>query len=426
MTSGPTAPRGRKWLLRLCAVFALLAVAGWQGAVQYRAWRHLADGRAALARGDAGEARRHLELCLEEWPRSAEAHFLAGRAARRTASAPVALRHFETAAGLGYDAREIEIERALGALAEGDYVSSEPVLARAVEAGHPATAEIAEALAPVYLASYQLTAAGALTAKWVEAAPDAPKAWAVRADVLERMRNKEAATAAQRTAVALAPTDRAARARLVRYLLETRQAPDEAAGHAEWLATGASGDFGAQVQLAACREMQGRTNDAAALLDSVLKAAPTNAAALHLRGKIEMNRGRHAEAVPFLRRGADADPSDAELLYTLFVCLQSAGTPAEVRTAEERWKRCDADLRRVGELTRQVSANPTDPNTRREIGELFLRNGRTTEGVRWLESALQLDPAHAASHAALATHYTAIGRTDLAAQHSAQLAPAKK
>lgn len=420
MTATPGAPPPRKWPLRIAAAAVVLALVGWQGRVQYAAWQHLKAGRVALERDAPRAARAHLEQCLDDWPRSAEAHFLAGRAARRCGDAPSALRHYSAAAGFGYDAGEVEIERALGALAEGDFAFAEPVLARAIETGHPAAAEIAEALVPQYLAAFRLNDAAALSAKWVEAAPDAPKAWALRGDVLERLRNKDAAAAALRRAVALAPTDRAARGHLVRLLLETRQAPDEAAGHAEWLANGASGDHAVTVQLAACREMQGRADDAAALLDGALKAVPKNAAALHLRGKIEMNRGRPAEALAFLHRGAEADPSDAELLYSLFVCLQRAGTPAEARAAEERWKRCDADLRRVGELTRQVSAKPDDPDLRREIGALFLRNGRPADGVRWLESALRVNPGHAATHAALAAHYETAGDPTRAAAHRAR------
>ena len=67
-----------------------------------------------------------------------------------------------------------------------------------------------------------------------------------------------------------------------------------------------------------------------------------------------------------------------------------------------------------------ISREPTDPNPRREMGELFLRNERITEGIRWLNSALEIDPKHAATHRTLAEHYEKTGQKDLAQKHRAQ------
>src|SRR5262249_47600856 len=148
---------------------------------------------------------------------------------------------------------------------------------------------------------------------------------------------------------------------------------------------------------------------AAEILDRVITNPGADARAWQHRGRIEMTRGRPREALRFLRRSAELDPSDRETLYELFQCLQQVGTPAEAREAEERWKKCNADLTRVGELTPMIAASPYDPELRREAGELFLRNGREAEGLQWLESALALDPGHAATHRVLADHYDRTG-----------------
>ncbi len=417
MTAEPSAPAARRWPLRVAVALAVVAVAAWQGRVHYAAWQHLKAGRAALADGDAKSAGTHLSQCLDDWPRSAEAHFLAGRAARKCGDAPAALRHLDAAAGFGFDAGEIELERALLLASAGGTDRVEALLARHLEAGHAAGADIGAALAPFYLAQFRLPEAAAVATKWTEADPRSTRAWEVSADVFERLRRREPAAESLRALVRLAPHERRPRAALVRLLLELRQATDEAVGHAEWLARTAPGDPAAAVLLASCREAQGRADEAMNILDDALKGAPKDAPALHLRGKLEMNRGRHADALPFLRRGAEADRSDVQLLYSLFVCLQSVGTPAEAREAEARWKRCETDLGRVRELSIQVSQQPNKPELRREIGELFLRHGRDADGVRWLESALQLDPAHAPTHAALAAHFERTGDAARAAEH---------
>ena len=155
-----------------------------------------------------------------------------------------------------------------------------------------------------------------------------------------------------------------------------------------------------------------------ALLDRILAGDPGHAKALHARGRLELQRGRPAVAVVYLRRGVAADPSDVESLYTLYQCLQQIGTPAEIRVAEERWRQCDADLKRVGELVRIIAASPRDPDRRREIGELFLRNGQKVEGLRWLDTALELDPGHRATHRVLADYYGKTGPPELARKHA--------
>jgi tetratricopeptide (TPR) repeat protein len=419
VTAEPPAPRARKWPL-LVALAALVAVAGWQGRVQYLAWDHLRAGRAALEAGDARAARARLEACLEDWPRSAEAHFLAGRAARRCGTAPDALLHFEAAAGFGYDAAEIEIERALGALAEGDYVSSDAVIRKAIDTKHPAAAEALELLVPALVAQFRLHEASQAAQLWVEVAPSAARAWRYRADLYERLRNLNGALDAYRRLVQLEPGDRAHRAAVVRLLLTTGQAPDEAARLAEGLLKETPDDPATVVQLAQCRSLEGRTEEALALLEGPLRAVPPSAPALRLRGRIESNRGRDADALTYLRRAAAAEPGSQETLYAIFLCLQRVGTPDEVRAAERAWRECEKDLRRVSELVQLVSRRPDDADLRCEVGTLFVRNGQAPEGVRWLESALLVKPDHAASHAALAAHYESVGRADLAARHRAR------
>jgi uncharacterized protein HemY len=47
-----------------------------------------------------------------------------------------------------------------------------------------------------------------------------------------------------------------------------------------------------------------------------------------------------------------------------------------------------ADLKRLGQLTKEVLRQPHDPALRCEVGILFLRNGEEQEGVRWLHLAI--------------------------------------
>ena len=80
-------------------------------------------------------------------------------------------------------------------------------------------------------------------------------------------------------------------------------------------------------------------------------------------------------------------------------------------------ERLDADLKRIDELTRAALGRPYDPDLRCELGILFLRNGEEAEGRRWLGLALEQDPAHKGAHRALAEHFEAKGKPELAAPH---------
>src|SRR5690348_1534543 len=80
---------------RVLLVLGMLVVAGILGGPHLWAWYHLSAGRSALERYQTAEARGHLDKCLAVWPSSAEANFLAARAARRAGAFPEAERHLD-------------------------------------------------------------------------------------------------------------------------------------------------------------------------------------------------------------------------------------------------------------------------------------------------------------------------------------------
>lgn len=414
----PPSPRRR--VLPAVVLVALAGVAGWQGWGRVSAWVDFRRGRAALERGDAAEARRRLDRAVAVWPNDPETHFLAARAARKDGDPAAAAVHLKDARRLGWPDDEVGPELVLADLRAGRV--DEPALLRLAAAGHPDTPDILAVLVPGYLAAYRVAEAEPLSKQWVDHRPGAADAWRLRADILRRLGRKAEARDAAREAVRLAPDDRPGRLKLARLLLETRQPPDEADAVLAPLAVADPGPE-ALVLLAAVRQAQGRAGEAAAVLDPLLAGPAPDPRALHLRGKIDLEAGRPAAGLPFLRRAAERDPSDPELLYTLAQCLRQTGPPDEAAAAEERWKRCSADVGRVSELGRAIAASPADPDLRREMGELFLRNGRDADGVRWLESALKVRPDHAPAHRALAEYYGRAGQPGRAAEHRAAAAP---
>lgn len=395
--SNPTVSDGTSRRQRVALVVMLLALFATALGLAWphlTAWSNLQQGKASLD-NDPAAAREYLDKCLTTWPSSSEAHFLAARAARQCGELGEATRHLDEAARLGWTVPEVAAERAL-LQAEFDSL---------------------EALARALMADFRWPEAGQVVKRWLELQPDAPKAWVYQGQILERLRKLKPAVDAFRQAVRLAPDDRRAELDLARLLLESRQAPEEAAGHLERLNRVDPRNPTVLVQLAACREAQGRVEEAVVLLEQAIAERPNEPKASYFRGRLELNRGQSAAAVGYLRRAAELDPSDQEALYSLVLALTSVGTPEEIRAAQERWRRCDADLRRVAEVGRLIVQSPDDPDLRREMGELFLRNGRDQDGVRWLQSALLKRSDHTPTHRLLAEYYQRTGQPALAAQH---------
>jgi tetratricopeptide (TPR) repeat protein len=399
------------------AVVIVIGLAGWLIVAELSAWSALDKARAALDADRPDEASRLLAECLRRQPNSGEVNYLAAQAARRTGDLPAARKHLAAAAKAGWVETALDLERALLNVQEGDLDIAEGYLQECLAHDHPDSRLIAEVLTPAYLNEFRLVEAATVNKKWVELAPDSAKGWKYRATILEKMRIRDEATTAYRRAVELAPDDRDLRMGLVHILLETKQPPEEAAGHLEWLMERAPDDPAVRVELAICREAQGKPDEAIRLLDELIAKDPGYAAALLHRGRIDLDRGRAADGVSFLRRAVEREPVNTYALYTLVRCLQLTGPPEELQAIESRWKRADADLQKLSEVTRGVARFPNDPDRRFQAGELFLRNGFEEQGLRWMNSALRIDPRHRPTHKYLAEYYRKTGQPHRAAEH---------
>ena len=65
-------------------------------------------------------------------------------------------------------------------------------------------------------------------------------------------------------------------------------------------------------------------------------------------------------------------------------------------------------LLELKEVTKRVAGEPRNPDLRHRAGELMLRNGHEWEGVRWVRSALAVDPNHAPSRKTLDEYYARV------------------
>jgi tetratricopeptide (TPR) repeat protein len=286
----------------------------------------------------------------------------------------------------------------------------------AVHNRHPESPQILSVLVQAYMADFRWFDALTLTDQWTEMRPDSALAWNYRGEICQRLLRKNDALESFRNAVQHNSTDQRMRFNLAKSLLQVRRT-SEAAVHLEWLQTVDPANALVLIELGVCREAQGDPQEAAAIFDRVIALHPSVANAYYQRGRLDLNRGKATLAMPFLRQANVLDPSDPEILYSFVLCLREVGSPEETREVEERLKRTESDLKRVAEVARLVARSPRDPDLRREMGELFLRNGREADALRWLQSALRQRPDHGPTNRVLADYYERNGQSSQAAYH---------
>ena len=74
----------------------------------------------------------------------------------------------------------------------------------------------------------------------------------------------------------------------------------------------------------------------------------------------------------------------------------------EARQHRRRLQQLEDDTARFHEIvTKEIVRRATDPVLQCALGRLLLRSGQREEGIRWLESALRLDPKYASARQAL-------------------------
>jgi tetratricopeptide (TPR) repeat protein len=369
-----------------------------------RAWYHFRAGRAELGRFHNPQAIRHFKVCLHVWPNDPDTLLFAARAARRAhgyAEAERLLEKYEQARGLD-DALTLE-QLLLSAERRVDRVAD--LCWHYVEQGHPDAPLILEALTRGYLRQYRLAEARRCLNYWLEKQPDSAQALCLEG--LFHLDYEHARTAAEksyRRALEVDPDHEEARLGLAVALIDARNVA-EAAEHLERLRQSQPDNLPVQVGLAECREAMGDKAEALRLLDGVLAQQPQFAPALSQRGQLALENGQSEEAEAWLRQALSYNPMDHRARYNLILCLRNSGKEEEAEREQRDLRQREEDLARFNEIvTKDMLEKPRDPALHCALGQLLLRGGQREEGLRWLQSALTLDPQYAPARQALAEY----------------------
>jgi Tfp pilus assembly protein PilF len=415
--------RPRRALLGLFLIGSVL-LGGYPATCYLRAEYQFRAAREELGHRNFAVARDHLARCLQLWPAGDERRFLAAQTARRAGAYGEADRLLADCARRRGKSRAVARERELLRADRGGLDGRlEASLWADVQEGDPDALLILEALTRAYLHAYRLEDALRTLERWLGLKPEEAQAFLLRGWVWQARLDVSRALADYRRALELDPEYFDARLYLAQLLAASGEGPTEAADHLECLRQRQPTNLTVLLVLAHCRRRQARTDEARHILDSLLADHSDSAAVLRERGALALDEGDAAAAEVWLRRSVEADPFDNESAYQLGQCLIRLGRKDAAQEYLDRAATIEADLGRLHRLIAEVSLNPGDPALRCEAGRICLRNGQTAEGLRWLDGALQLDPACRAAHQALAEHYDQAGQPDQADLHRRSVTP---
>lgn len=409
---GPRIIRGLLWFIVGLGLCSGLYVAGRQAWVL---WRYQ-SARKAIERRDFDAALAQLQICLREWPDSAETRFLAAQTARRAGKLDDAQRWLKEAERLGWVRPAIELENALIQVQRGNYRSVSQALLSFIRRGHPDSLLIVEVLAPIALANFEVALAEECLDVWMAQDATNPKPRLLKADILQRVGAKRQAYDLYEEVLKLDPNNVEARRQGAWYLLEQKQLA-EAKAHFDLLWQSHSDDPAVMRGMAYCCHHLGQDDEAEKILDRLLEKYPDDGMALSLRGLIELDAGRADRAESWLRRAAALMPYEMTIAFNYARCLETLGKADEAQRMRERTRQIEADMRAVSSLIKDAAARPDDPEPRYQIAERMMRNGMENEARRWLESALAQNPRHRPSHELLARYYEQFGDLSRAAEH---------
>ncbi len=379
------------------------------------AWRWLVahtagQARSELAAGRYSDAARDVDRWIRIAPRAAEAYYLKARLALALERPAHEIESsFDRARRLGAPDADLALVRALTNVKLGRHAEAEAPLRQAFDEGTP-DPQVDEALARVYIETFNVRRAEEVLERWAREAPSDPRPYLWRVEVDRRKEGTDEVLAADyREALRRDPNLAPARlglAKSLRQLHRNAEAqieferyltlrPDDPAGH---LGAGQN-----------AREL-GDDTTAAREFERTIALDPKNATVHKELATLATTRGDDQEALAHLDQAMAIDPFDVTSRYSRSLLLARLGRAEEAERERAAVKRLREELAHLNELKARLLQTPNQPELEVQIAEWMIDHGHDDEGARWAEKVLRNHPRHPRANRLLADYHNRHGR----------------
>jgi tetratricopeptide (TPR) repeat protein len=376
--------------------------------------RDVRAARQSIARGQYDQASLALDRWLRAAPDAPEAHLLKGRVAAALGRLAEAADELKRAHALGQARDELAVLQALIASKAGRHAEAEPILRRAYDALRAPDKQLEEALAKVYLETYDLTRGSLVLDRWERDFPDDPKPYLWRAEVHSRAGSDPRAVEMDyREALRRAPSLARARLGLAEELRRAHRTAEAAVEYAAYLALKPND---AAAHLGAGRNLMEHGDEAAATrhLNRVIELDCKNAEPLKELAEAAARRGDWAGTLALVDRAIALDPFDVAMRQRRGVALVALGRAAEGKAEQAEADRLRKDLHHLQDVRSRLIASPHDRDIQLEVARWMFSHAHDQEGARWAQKILAERPDDPEASRLLADYHQRRGEAGLA------------
>ena len=266
-----------------------------------------------------------------------------------------------------------------------------PLLERslAIDPGQPMAAKV---LAAVYFSEDEMDRGLAMLARAASIDPTDFRPWFASGDVLLRYRNRpREAAEVFRQAIRRRPEDEGSRAGLTSALLALGET-EEAAPLLESLLREYPDDPKILRLAATHARLVSRPDDVERHAGQVLMQAPDDVEVLLLRAQSRLESGRRQEALGDAERAAALAPDNLGALHLLAGIENAVGLKERSAATAHRHRTALAIAGRIERLRDEVRKRPDDLEPHCRLGEAAAQGGRMALARKSFRAALALDP----------------------------------